>query len=47
MTTPRVLHTATLLDRVSGSLAGNVLIVGGEQVDTTLNSAELFKPPVP
>jgi hypothetical protein len=45
MTTPRVLHTATLLDRVSGSLAGNVLIVGGEQVDTTLMSAESFKPP--
>jgi hypothetical protein len=47
MTTPRVLHTATLLggNLVSGSLAGNVLIVGGEQVDATLMSAELFNPP--
>jgi hypothetical protein len=44
MTTGRVLQTATLLDPsvVSGPLAGAVLIVGGEQAEGTLNTAELF-----
>jgi uncharacterized protein GlcG (DUF336 family) len=47
MTTPRALHTATLLDPkfVSGALAGTVLIGGGEDLDQTLLSAELFIPP--
>ncbi len=46
MTTSRVLQTATLLNPkvVSGALAGDVLIVGGEQIDDTLMSAELFVP---
>lgn len=39
----RVLHSATLL--VSGPHAGEVLIVGGQQIDRTLKSAELFQPP--
>ncbi len=42
MTTSRVLHTATLLGPSVGPLAGAVLIVGGEQTDGTLNTAELF-----
>jgi hypothetical protein len=47
MTARRALHTATLLDAkvVSSRLAGHVLIAGGEAIDQTLLSAELFTPP--
>jgi WD40 repeat protein len=46
MTARRALHTATLLDAklVSTRLAGSVLITGGEGIDQTLESAELFTP---
>jgi len=44
MTTPRALHTATLL--TSGPLAGQVLIAGGccGSNNSALNSAELYNP---